>query len=347
MMLNAFPRAVGFPLQAIVNDRESAQRLIDQNNGAAPCFASCNSYPVVENGIPRTTLYEWMPFDLDSHDIAFSLADARRLVSFALSRDIPFIVRFSGSKGFHVYYRFAPLHIKLDPASARVVSAIQNWVIEQAGVKTADAHIIGDLRRIMRIPGTAWAKETGSAVIVNGNYCVTLTPHEVMTLEPDAITAIAKAPRPTPAGAAPDMPLQPITDFARMNEIDIDHYARRHANLAPQSFLPYHHVNEQLLQELMQKPCIVSALCTTHPPHVARFYLVARLNRLGFPSSWITGLVFDIAERYHWDNFNPAISLYQVENVLASDYKHPSCGTIKARGACMGASCSRYREGCA
>jgi hypothetical protein len=129
----------GNPYQWKVYNANDLEMCIKENNGINPCFISVCQFD------PDPYL-EYVPFDFDGPN---AKKDAQKLVAFFDKNNLnPYIVVFSGL-GYHVYLKVVKHYY-----SKSVLASFQNDIIGGLNLTTADSCIIGDIRRVMRIPNT-------------------------------------------------------------------------------------------------------------------------------------------------------------------------------------------------
>jgi hypothetical protein len=140
-------RMFGYPQQYPVYCEEDIINSIQEHNGFNPCFISLAQYT------SKGLLVDRLVFDFDGEG---STEDAIKLILYFEELDLyPLYLVFSGHKGFHVYLKINPNYY-----SKEVLRSFQNKIINQLDLKSCDRHIIGDLKRMIRIPGTIH-QETG------------------------------------------------------------------------------------------------------------------------------------------------------------------------------------------
>lgn len=135
-----------------VKSRSEVVKYIEKYNGAENCGISISTF---KDNVPFLL---YLPSDFDSN---FSLhdawSDAKMLYNFLVDCGYKVSIVYSGRKGFHVILKVKPYIY-----TRRQLREIQMFFKKYLKLKTLDNQIMGDIRRIIRIPGTYNS---------NGNLC--------------------------------------------------------------------------------------------------------------------------------------------------------------------------------
>jgi len=155
------PRSLGTPEQRLVDGPEAVYPWLDQRE--RPVWLSVSTY------YPDKTVWntDRVFFDFDAPDLNVAWADARRFAG-NISHNYglrPFIV-FSGKKGYHVYvFLLEPVGDGLtDALKKRVYGELQAMLIGAHSYPTLDRAVIGDYKRVARVPYSVHEK-TGNLVV--------------------------------------------------------------------------------------------------------------------------------------------------------------------------------------
>jgi hypothetical protein len=165
--------------QESVKTREEIYGLVDQYLGIENIGLSICTYD--DTGIPHLL---FLPFDFDS-ELALKLAwnDAIILYNHFVDLKLDVHLTYSGKKGFHVLVGVVP-----KPYQKEKIRAFQKWFIKKFDLKTADPQLIGDIKRIIRLPYT---------YNIKGNLCKELAYSEGELLDLDDLLLTAYIPKPT------------------------------------------------------------------------------------------------------------------------------------------------------
>lgn len=321
------PRFVGNPIQTTVTSPEQFDWFIQMNNGVKDCFVSHNAYPS-----QGTLLNTFIPQDLDSIEKPENaLYDSLKLYD---ASDTPLAAIFTGRKGFHIYSMFKPELIKDDAALKCAYAAFQNHQVQSAKMRTHDRHIIGDTRRMIRIPNTIHPK--------TGLYCVVIPWEMMKRADINEILEYAKTPQPI---AFPE-PVETFSEHYRRVKYKRERIAYADSGESEPTVGYHIEAVPGLVRELIPRKCIHQALLSHNPPHVVRFEAAASIARMKFPYSMYSGLMHDIAERAKWvDRHNHDRMEYQLAHIFRGGYEHPtSCEKLRSLSLCVGSACERFAD---
>jgi len=130
--------------QIPVKTREEIYSLIDTYLGLENLGLSICVY------VEEVPYLLFVPFDFDSElDLRLAWEDAKKLYNHFVELNFDVYLTFSGKKGFHIFVKVVP-----KPYNKECIRAFQKWFINKLDLKTADRQILGDHKRIMRIPYT-------------------------------------------------------------------------------------------------------------------------------------------------------------------------------------------------
>lgn len=170
-MFSPFTREVANPNQRRVFNRDQFERFIDENNGLSDCYASILPYPYIR---PDVIYFD---FD-DERGIKYSVDDARKFYMWLLEEEFTVIPIMSGKKGFHFYVKVNGGRNLLQQQAKMLMHNAGYFMIESVfghvreiivrgadgkdrrklrnkeRIIAVDPTVIGDVRRISRIPNT-------------------------------------------------------------------------------------------------------------------------------------------------------------------------------------------------
>jgi hypothetical protein len=173
LLFGEFPREVGTPVRQTIYSEKQFEDFIARHNGKSDCFVSV--YP---NNLKITEIF----FDFDG---AGALGDAKQLYTFLTERGYPVIPVASGKKGYH-------LHVLVkgnggDKEQLRLVAWSIIYTAFGEKRPTVDEKVVGDLRRLCRIPNTLRPPE-------NLNYCTYLPPNVFVKMTERDVAEHIKSP---------------------------------------------------------------------------------------------------------------------------------------------------------
>ena len=155
-------REIGCPERFFTADPKELLRLIQDCCGKLkPCYMSVQPYKARDQPCAIEKLF----FDFDSQDPIEAWKDASRFAE-TLKRfyKVEPLIVYSGRKGFHVYvFLEKTVEFELDQASVAksVYSALQERLAMGLELHTLDESVIGDIKRLARVPFSIH-EETGS-----------------------------------------------------------------------------------------------------------------------------------------------------------------------------------------
>jgi len=132
-----------------VRSKKEVIEYLEEHNGRDNCGISISTFV---HGMPKLL---YLPFDFDSDDIQKAFEDAYKLYKFFSESDYNCMLNSSGGKGFHVLVETVP-----KTYGKKQLRNIQMFFKKTLGLTTSDEHIMSDMRRLIRIPGTYHVKGT-------------------------------------------------------------------------------------------------------------------------------------------------------------------------------------------
>jgi hypothetical protein len=274
------------------------------------------NYIQLNNGIKGvyTSLYDLnlhidkIFFDIDNQDLQKAKEDTILLIKRLNEYKLPYIVLFSGKKGFHVYIPTKSWQAPNLETARYVLKRIQYTLSN--GIKSVDRHVIGDVRRLVRIPNT----------LNKNNYCVPL-PDTFIYWSISKIIDYAKSPHDI------NYEIKPV-DVRQLVDFDFDYIQYNiDIDLPKQWNLPS---SFKLVIPLI-RPCLAQKLIEDRdPPHMVRLALVCELMWLGFSQEQI----YHIIRELNWSDFNPKITRYHIKHIFEHKYLPPSCEKLKQYTNC-------------
>ena len=137
-----------------VYNMKEVENILNIHNGLNNCGMSITTF------IEGTPYLLYLPFDFDSTNLRDAWIDASRLYNFMVNQGYEVMLNFTGSKGFHVLVK-----VVSKPYTKNQIRYMQKFIKRYMKLETCDDQIMGDIRRLIRIPGTYHS---------NGKLCETL-----------------------------------------------------------------------------------------------------------------------------------------------------------------------------
>lgn len=300
-------RSLGIPYQTLVGSPLRVYHHMAQ--WSYPVFLSVNPY--TPEG--KIAYIEKLYFDFDSPDPSLAWIDCLAFTNKIRAMwGIDDLIIRSGHKGFNAYVWLTTPYSGDDPGSAtqeelkEKYTALQNQLIGCDPYPTLDRHVIGDIRRIARVPYSLHQ--------VTGNLVVPVN--------------IDGEPYDLPSDFIVHHKLYGINPFG---------YFYTPQKIPSRITRPLATHNQTKTTEL--RPCmqsIVESASVHDPAHKLKVCLVAELYEKGYSENAIVAFFSGMS------GFNEAITRSQIRSVIGN-YKPFRCSTIRALGGCVGASCRFYR----
>ncbi|RLI10114.1 hypothetical protein DRO42_02340 [Candidatus Bathyarchaeota archaeon] len=300
------PRELGDPVRWIAPNPADLLELAPESQG--PVFMSVNYYEAPNTVSSIDKLF----FDFDHEDLNLAWEDARvfahRLRTYY---GIEPLLCFSGRKGYHLYaFLERPIGRDLSPDHLKAIyDRLQRMLIGRGEYPTLDRAVLGDVKRLARVPYTRHEK--------SGELCVPVD----MERRP-----VLLLPGFKQAYREHGVPYSLTVQAARQITEEILDKSTKRRRMPSQ---------RRRLEGM--RPCIAAAINSSHMDHKMRVAVAAELHADG----WSEPRIID-AFRGQGD-FNPKVTAYQVRSVIRGGIKPFRCSTIQGLGGCLGDSCSIYR----
>lgn len=269
----------GNPYQIDVYNSNELYDLIRENDGINPCFISvCQYDPEPLLGI--------IPFDFDGSS---SFNDVIKIMDVCEKFNLgSFIVVYSGG-GYHFYLKVVEHHYEKD-----ILRKFQSNIIHTLNLSSADYQIVGDIKRLMRIPNT-----------INEKYGVR---SRIMY----------------------SYNTSNIIDLYLWENDSQDSYSiHKYIENNDYSNLTYND-DDNLVSELHYYPCLSYWTKSIEPPHLIRAWYVIMKIIQGLTDDEI---VEDLKSK-NWKDWNENYTRYQINFIRKGKYRMPKCSTIKKYGYC-------------
>ena len=280
-----------FGNQIPVRSKEEVLELISKYDGVFNCGISVSS---IKDNVPYLL---YLTFDFDSDNLREPWNDAKKLYNFIAESDFDVYINFSGCRGFHVLISTVP-----KPYTKPQVRIAHKFFADLLKLRTCDKQLFGDVRRLIKIPGTFHA---GKFVKTNGTWKRYLD---------GSISCIIKH-------STGD--LLDLDDITRDDTYEFEFTNTKSVN---KHIHPY--------------PCLEKHIRNEEPPQFIRYSYVAYLKDMGkTPEEIMNILVENHSEnkRYEWIDWNYEYTYNQVKHITSEehDYHPPRCETLKSLGYCI------------
>jgi len=317
-MFTDLPRYFGNPSQIYITKKEALLNFLKVFNGKSPCFISTYKFPTREQPIVDCAV-----FDVDSRlSLRIPYKDTKNLKEFCDKNDIPYIIDFSGGKGFHFFLIHKPE--KGNEETKDKLYSIQLSLVNHLNIQAIDIPTIGRLRWLIRIPTTRYIRvnrKKGSKkveVTNNGLYCRYIPPEE-FDKGLDHIVEMAKEPGVYPVRPKAKQTMDEIIDL-------IPKFKMRHRYNGNDNLELMQSADKTLIPNICSVglPCLQKIAQNEHPTHHERIELVSWLKAMGYRDIAIVGFI----KKLPWRDFDYKKT---AENVASVKPRFPKCTWLRDR----------------
>lgn len=339
----AAPRAFGNPKQVwdsqgnpVVHSRSQLIQLINQNNGQGhDVFVSYNRFLSFLENKPFQISVNKIFSDFDSKlNIPFdALEDVRKVIDYLDEMQLPFLVDFSGCKGFHI---FVPLKEKVYTSGqylSDMTRSIMLYLKREFGLNTIDPSVATPTK-LCRVPYSIHPK--------TNLHCSPLNPDWVREWDIEQIMDYARNPngwRCDLLDGKKYLNLEEFIDYCNINIEEEIARGREQFALSTEN-LTFDDPMDDFLAQLLHLPCLINSLLgVENAVHDARFAGCIHLKNLGYSPAWIFKF---FKQRCYLDSHLEAECRYQINYIFGKDFAMPSCRWFQERNLCVGKSCQYY-----
>lgn len=310
-----FPREIGIPwddpkrdfFRKTVTSKRGLTNYINTVNGIRNCYVSvydANPNPIIDKIV----------FDVDSTNLGIALRDITKLTK--RIKD-PFLVLFSGRKGFHVYILLKPQKLRRDVAGFYVKELQQRL---SKGIKTVDTHLVGNISAMIRIPQT----------LNNKHYC-TFLPPEFKKWDINQILQWSMRPQ--------ELQIHCATDYRTIEEIVGEIEVKQYEPVTYPDGLKINGIPPIEDLHLFIRPCVLEEML--HPVrkdrgafHITRMSLVSELMFLGHTKNQVLDVFRLIHSKYPISDFDEDRTMYQISKIFENKIKPYGCVKLKEQLPC-------------
>jgi len=307
-MFTELPRYVGFPNQLYVETKFAFDSFFKTYNGKMPFFVS--TYQFKDK---KTPIIDSMVFDIDSYfGLRIPYKNVQSLKNFSEKNNIPYLINFSGGKGFHFFMiikRMIPTELNKQQIKDKIYSC-QEAIVKECQVEAIDYPTMGRLHFLIRYPTSKYMRYEEGEMKSNGFYCRNIPPEDF----DKGIKHVAKLAK-TPG----EIPKKPLATKSLEDIIKVlpDFKIRKHTNGKD---------SLQLIRAGMVTPsicalglpCLKKIADNPHPNHRERIELVSFLKMMGYTDLAITSFI----KTLNWKDYKYAVTSYQVSTVKP---RYPDC----------------------
>lgn len=326
-MFKEVPRYVGFPNQCWVETKFAFDSFEKTFKNKVPFFVSTFRYkdketPVIDN----------LLFDIDSYfSLRIPYRNIKLLKDFCYKRDIPYIIDFSGGKGFHFFMLLKPMVAiseKTKDNLRDIMYSTQLRIAKDTGIEAFDEPTFGRLRFLVRYPTSKYIRqnEDTGAYETNELYCRNLTDEEFDAGLKKIIKTVAE-PGEVPNAPKSDITLQSIVDGFKDFKI-------KHRENSKVEMMKLTRAGSTVpTVAAIGVPCLQELAKHSHPTHYERVELVAFLKFLGYTDLAINAFI----RKQNWTRYKSAVTSYQVSTIKP---RYPKCEFLKKSYKHLCSKCS-------
>ena len=316
---------MGFPNQVWVQKKFSLDSFYDTFNGKVPIFVS--TYQFKDKYTP---IVNSMFFDIDSYfSVRMPYRNTQKLIRLFDTINVPYIINFSGGKGFHVFGMFKPETPKTEEEKQQLrnlLYSVQLAIANKVGLEAYDGPTLGRIRFLVRYPTSRYLRMNEETNVLENNnlYCRNLSLDE-FNLGLKKISKLVKEPGDMPKEPQPKRTLKEIAkslDNFKLKERKSNNFAyirlERTSKVVPSVCA-------------VGLPCLKKIASNPHPKHQERIELVSFLKIMGYSDMAITSFI----QGLHWLDYKYPVTSYQVSTVKP---RFPNCKYLRES---YGAYCGR------
>jgi hypothetical protein len=315
---NGYSREVGNPKRWFIREAEELINFIETKN--PPFFMSVNPFR------DRNQVYgiEKLFFDFDHPEPHKAWVEAKDLVKNLESRGLEPLMVYSGRKGYHVYiYLKEEIGVDLPEHKLKALyGVLQKVALNGQKYETLDPAVMGDIKRLARVPYTVHEK--------SGRHCIMVDTYggtqQIMDLEKyrEGGLGLKQVYRALELVNKEEKTKKIVEARSKAKHIQAKTEGKTYQ---PKGYGP--------------RPCIFEALengsLQGGDGHLMRLAIVAELRANGWDKNRI------IEAFNHTPDFNRKITDEQVTHAVKKGYTPFKCDTIKSLGYCIREKCSLYR----
>lgn len=299
---------MGFPNQCYVTKKFAFNSFFRELNGVAPFFVS--TYQFKDKSTPIINSLVW---DIDSNfGLRFPYKNTKTLKKFCENNDIPYVLNFSGQKGFHLFMIIKDIIPKPEEKSALAdkIYSTQIALSKQYHIDSVDYPTFGRLHFLIRYPTSKYVRSRET----NGLYCRNLTPED-FDEGLKHIAEIVKTPGEVPETPKANHTLDDIIDllpnYKEIERIDgEDMIELMRSGMEPPTI------------EAVALPCLKELSQHSHPRHFERVELGSWLKFLGYTDLAIVTFM----KNCNWTRFKYETTKYQITTLKP---RYPNCKKLK------------------
>ena len=301
------------PRRFKIFNESDAKYLIDIYNGKKDLYQTVYQYQETVDTFNVIVDKIFLDFDYKS-DMKF-MQDVRTVAEYLYKNDYLFYIRFSGN-GFHIFILLNDNELK-NPKRA-----IKNYVsfLHKTTNTESDPAVVGDLRRVVRIPNTLNMKHKNKRY-----YCIAISMEELMKKTYEEIRLLAHHPRY-------------CGDFINghryldISEWDVDIVPVKKNEKQKSVF------NSQINDDI--PPCVQDLMKDPMLGNAGRIQVILFFRDLGYTKEEVEDILYDFLSE---EKFNHCVhEEHLIDYLFEKDYIFNDCNTQLENGFCTSTVCQGH-----
>lgn len=328
-MFTELPRYMGFPHQIWVEKRFAFDSFVKNFNGKRPLMVS--TYQFKDKTTP---IVDSLVFDIDSYfGLRIPYKNTKSLIDFCRENKLPYVVSFSGGKGFHLFVMIKPIIPKTEEDKDKLRDAmysVQKTMVEHCNVEAIDYPTMGRLHWLIRYPTSRYIRfDDQNKPEDNGFYCRNLTDDDFDSGLKN-ISKIVNKP-----GIIPKTPssTKTLKDISKL----FDNFKLQHRSYKNNKIMLSRICDTVPTIEALGLPCLKELSKHSHPTHPERIELVAFLKYLGYTDLAINAFIKSL----NWTRYSYSTTAYQVSTINA---RYPKCTFLRDAYGHLCKDCTLFKK---
>jgi hypothetical protein len=334
------PRSFGSPKQyidpktsnPIVYDKNKLISLIKENNdGNHDVFVSHQRFKSFIDRKPFEIEISKLFFDFDGkqNPPIDAFKDLKKVINFYDKHNIPYLVVYSGMKGFHLYIPLNSTNHINATYLKKMYRSIMIHLKKELNLSTIDASVATPIK-LCRVFYTKHPKSK--------RYCCPIK-RPLIDQGLQEIIKYSVNPDHWVSDILKDKQYLTIEEY--INYFNIDIKDETQGIVFTTMSEKYNNPNNEYLIQLLHYPCLInSILDIDNAIHFARFMCALHLKRIGCDPLWVFNF---FKQRQYIDVEFENECKYQINTIFGNNYTFPSCKRIKENGLCVGSTCKYYK----
>ena len=298
------------PRRILVHQQSTIDNFIEIFNGKKHIYQTLYYY--VDEPKVNKVLVDKIYLDFDAKDDGF-FEDTKTVAKYLYDRDIMFYIRFSG-RGFHIFIMLDKKWLK-NPKIA-IKQYVQS--LHQKTNTKSDSSVVGDLRRVVRVPNTINIK--------SHKYCIAITYDTLMNCTYDQICDLASNKGP-------------LYDYYNGYKLlDISGWDKEISVSNGKTF------NINVKSDLITNdipPCVKKMMENPVLGWRYRAFVIVCLRDLGYTEEEIESILYSFLTE---EKFNHSMNdERQLDRYMNDEtFLFPNCETLNEEGWCVNENCNGH-----